>query len=199
LLRQIGVPFEIVAVDDSEPELNISGVTPARLAEDIAHRKMRAVAESHPGRLVLAADTLVVIGDTILGKPATASEAEEMLLRLSGKTHQVVTGVALGCYQELEVRSLVKHALTEVTFAGIEPETIRAYVATGEPMDKAGAYGIQGKAACFVEQIKGCYANVVGLPLQLVARMLEEFGLSLAGIWSDVGSRASPRIVWGDD
>jgi septum formation protein len=144
---------------------------------------MEAVARRRPGRLVLAADTLVVIGGKGLGKPVDAAEAADMLMELSGRTHSVLTGVALGGAMEGQARCRVDHAHTWVTFRQFSREVAEAYVATGEPMDKAGAYGIQGKGACLVDRIEGCYFNVVGLPVSLVTRMLAEFGVDIPRCW----------------
>ena len=121
---------------------------------------------------VIAADTVVVIDKEILGKPKNAAEAKAMLRHLSGRTHQVMTGVAM----QYAGRLLSDVCVTDVTFRKLSTEEIEAYVATGEPLDKAGAYGIQGRGAVFVEKIVGCYNNVVGLPLTLVYLMLEQIG-----------------------
>lgn len=124
----------------------------------------------HPAdTLVLGADTTVTLDGEILGKPADAEDAKRMLAALSGRTHRVITGVAVVSAQRTEVAA----EITAVRFRALSAEEIAAYVATGEPMDKAGAYGIQGLAAKWVPRIEGCYFNVVGLPLALVATMLE--------------------------
>ncbi len=121
------------------------------------------------GQSVLGADTTVTLDSAILGKPADAEDAARMLRLLSGRTHRVITGVALVTAQGTEVAAEV----TAVRFLTLSEEEIAAYVATGEPMDKAGAYGIQGRAARWIPRIEGCYFNVVGLPLALVSSMLE--------------------------
>jgi septum formation protein len=126
------------------------------------------------GQSVLGADTTVTLDSAILGKPADAEDAARMLRLLSGRTHRVITGVALVTAQGTEVAAEV----TAVRFLTLSDEEIRAYVATGEPMDKAGAYGIQGRAARWIPRIEGCYFNVVGLPLALVSSLLESAGLA---------------------
>ena len=169
LLAAAGVPFDVDTADvDETPH---DGEAPLDYVRRLAEAKARAVAVRHPARLVLGADTTVVVDGTILGKPVDAADAGDMLRRLSGRSHQVLTGVALvrdGRTVEVDV------AVTEVWFAPMTEADIDAYVATGEPMDKAGAYGIQGRAACFVTRIDGSYSNVVGLPVALVHRWLRD-------------------------
>ena len=137
------------------------GEDPARAARRLARTKASEVHARRPGSLVLAADTVVAVGDRILGKPKSPAEAEEMLALLSGRSHRVITGVCLLGPD----RDETFHVSTEVVFRALSAEEIRAYVASGEPMDKAGAYAIQGGAAGFVREIHGSYTNVVGLPL----------------------------------
>lgn len=122
---------------------------------------------------VIAADTIVVIDNVILGKPQDAAAAKAMLQRLSGRTHQVMTGVAV----RYKGQQLSKVCITDVSFRQLTAEEIDAYIATGEPMDKAGAYGIQGRGAVLVEKINGCYNNVVGLPLSLLYLMMQRLGV----------------------
>lgn len=172
LLEQIGLSFTVRSsdVDESvEP-----GLSPAAMVEQLSLRKGQAVAGSvGPDSLVLAADTVVALGDTILGKPQDRAQAVSMLTSLSGKTHQVYTGVTLlggG-------RRVTEHETTAVTFRSLSREEIVAYVDTGEPMDKAGAYGIQGYGALLVERLEGDYFNVMGLPLCRLGRMLAAFGV----------------------
>ena len=185
LLRQMGIWFEVIVSDEVEPEFDSSCGSPARFAERTARLKMDSVAARFEGRLILAADTLVVVDNVVLGKPGDAMEAEEMLFALAGRTHEVVTGVAVGCVGNEGSLSVVNHASTRVTFAPLDAATVRAYIATGEPMDKAGAYGIQGKGACLVSHIEGCHFNVVGLPIRLVTDMLEHFRITPARIWAN--------------
>ena len=122
---------------------------------------------------IIAADTIVVIDNVILGKPQDAAAAKAMLQCLSGRTHQVITGVAV----RYKGQQLSKVCVTDVSFRQLTAEEIDAYIATGEPMDKAGAYGIQGRGAVLVEKINGCYNNVVGLPLSLLYLMMQRLGV----------------------
>ena len=122
---------------------------------------------------VIAADTIVVIDNVILGKPQDAAAAKAMLQRLSGRTHQVMTGVAVS----YKGQKMSEVCVTDVSFRQLTAEEIDAYIATGEPMDKAGAYGIQGRGAVLVEKINGCYNNVVGLPLTMLHEMFRQLGV----------------------
>lgn len=170
LLRQVGLSF---IVDPSDVDEHIADPrSPGDLVEQLALRKARAVAERHPDAPVLGADTIVVIDGEVLGKPADQQGAVAMLERLSGRTHQVMTGVAI----VQQGRALVSHEETAVRFAPLTREQIEWYVKTGEPMDKAGAYGIQGYAAALIEAISGDYFNVVGLPLFRTVKMLSQIG-----------------------
>jgi septum formation protein len=151
---------------------------PPALARSLAEEKARAVAAQVEDGLVIGADTIVVVDSRVLGKPTDAADAAAMLRLLSGRTHQVITGVAVADRQGGQETALeVEHAVTDVTFLPWTEEDIAAYVATGEPLDKAGAYAIQGYASVLVAGISGCYFNVVGLPLALVARMLRDRGV----------------------
>ena len=140
------------------------------------------MADDHPEALVLGADTLVCVGGRCLGKPADAAEARAMLEALSGRTHTVVTGVAL-VGREMGLSATV-HEATNVTFRRLSEREIAGYAASDEPADKAGAYAVQGKAGLFVERVDGDYDNVVGLPLKTVARLLEAAGVEL---WPKTG------------
>lgn len=172
LLEQIGLTFVVRSSDVDE---SVSpGLTPAQVVESLSARKGEAVAaEAAPGDLVLSADTVVALDGAILGKPRDRAEAEAMLTALSGRTHQVYTGVTL----LQDGRRLTEHEATAVTFRPLSPEEIAAYVSTGEPMDKAGAYGIQGLGALLVERLEGDYFNVMGLPLCRLGEMLAQFGV----------------------
>ena len=139
-------------------------------AQDVARRVT-------PGSLVIGADTIVFSQTGILGKPQSNEEAFVMLKQLSGKTHEVLTGVAI--VEAFSEKSLRSHEKTEVKFRDITDEEIKAYIATGETCDKAGSYGIQGLGAIFVEKINGCYFNVVGLPVSKVWSMLRSFGVEV--------------------
>ena len=172
LLEQIGLTF---AVRSSDVDESVSpGLTPAQVVESLSARKGEAVAaEAAPGDLVHSADTVVALDGAILGKPRDRAEAEAMLTALSGRTHQVYTGVTL----LQDGRRLTEHEVTAVTFRPLSPEEIAAYVSTGEPMDKAGAYGIQGLGALLVGRLEGDYFNVMGLPLCRLGEMLAQFGV----------------------
>jgi septum formation protein len=150
-------------------------------AQDTARRQAEAKAEiasrSHPDAVVIAADTIVVAGDRFLGKPHDGGEAREMLRLLSGQRHHVVTGIAV-VHGRKNLR-LEDSAVTAVWFRELEDDEIARYVETREPLDKAGAYGIQGKAAVFVERLDGDYFNVVGLPLVKLAGLLERAGVRI--------------------
>jgi len=169
LLAAAGIDFTVRVADIDE--------TP-RDAEDPLHYVLRTAREkalavdADFGEIVLAADTTVVVDGGILGKPADAADAERMLRLLSNRRHEVLTGICLRCGEETRVDS----ASTGVWFDALSEADIRWYVESGEPMDKAGAYGIQGLASRFISRIEGSYTNVVGLPMALVCARLREFG-----------------------
>lgn len=166
LLALLGRPFEVVVADVDETVL--AGESPAAAAERLARAKATAVARvgARAGAVTIGADTIVVLDDEILGKPHDAAEAASMLRALSGRAHDVLTGVAV-VDAAGDIASFVTR--TEVTFVELSAAQIDAYVATGDPLDKAGAYGIQGPAGAFVAEIHGSYHNVVGLPLAQLA------------------------------
>ncbi len=177
LLRAIGLDFQ-VAVSDVE-EVFPQGRPAEQVACDLALAKARSVAKGRLCDVVLGADTLVVIGDgqreEILGKPANAEEAAAMLGSLSGRSHRVITGVAVVWHHDFvasDERFRVEAVTTRVAFKALSQEDIGEYVASGEPMDKAGAYAIQGGASRFVERVEGDYYNVVGLSLDATIRLL---------------------------
>jgi len=179
LLGNAGISFTVQAADINETPL--AGESPQDCAERLAREKALAVFQSHPQQWVLGADTIVVIDGVILGKPYDAEDAARMLRMLSGRTHTVITGVCLvgpGASGQWSVASeaeaLTGSETTLVTFSQLSDDEIRNYVATGEPMDKAGAYAIQGIASRWIPRIEGDYSNVVGLPVALVYRMLRE-------------------------
>lgn len=153
------------------------GELPRKAAERIARRKAEAIASDLEQGLVLAADTIVLCAGEILGKPRSVDEACRMLSCLSGKSHEVITAVCLKDVNRIE--SEVVSEVTRVYFRNLCPGEIQAYVNSGEAMDKAGAYGIQGMGAVFVERIDGCYFNVVGLPIRRVYEMLSRQGINL--------------------
>lgn len=174
LLSGLGIDYEIIIPDVDEESVVAS--SPAALAEARALLKAQAAANMIDDGIAIGADTIVVCDGHVLGKPRDEADAVHLLETLSGRTHVVITGVSV-C--QAGGASLVERAETEVTFRPLEREEIERYVATGEPMDKAGAYGIQGKGALLVEQIVGDYFNVVGLPLTLLASMLRTFDVRL--------------------
>jgi septum formation protein len=172
ILRAVGWPFETLKVDIDETPL--PSEDPATYVERLAREKAEAVARlAEGGRVVLGADTTVVVEGCMLAKPLDEADARDMLRRLSGRWHEVLTGVALIRAGE-EPQSVVAHQTTRVRFAALSEAEISWYAATGEPMDKAGAYAVQGRAALFIEQIEGEYCNIVGLPVRLVYRLARE-------------------------
>ena len=170
LLRQLGL---CPGVQPSEADEHSSERDPARFVQELARRKAGLVAATEAaGTLVIGADTVVVRDGCILGKPKDRADAVTMLKSLSGRAHEVYTGVALVIARES--RQAIFAAETRVYIAPMTEDEIQAYVDSGEPMDKAGAYGIQGRFACFVEKIEGEYSNVVGLPLAALRSAYKE-------------------------
>lgn len=173
LLRQAGIAFSAQPSDIAEQAR--AGEAPQAYAERLAREKALAVARQQPGDFVLGADTIVVADGQILGKPRDQADAMRMLRLLSGRTHEVITGVCLmGSSPAFED---TRSNLTLVTMTDLSEEEVRSYVRAGEPADKAGAYAIQGWASRWIPRIQGDYSNVVGLPVALVWRMLREHGV----------------------
>lgn len=170
LLEQMGLTFRVQPADVDETVL--TGESAEHYVERLSCEKARRVASQNPDCLVLGSDTSVVLDGDVLGKPASAAEAHAMLTRLSGQTHQVMTAVALAQGERCQSRLVI----TLVSFRLLSEPEIRAYVASGEPMDKAGSYGIQGLGGIFVRELEGSYSAVVGLPLQDTAGLLAEAG-----------------------
>jgi septum formation protein len=166
LLEMLGIPIRVVS--PNIPEVRRPVETPIDYVERLAREKALWV----PGSLVLGADTTVIVRDQVLEKPTDSSDALGMLRKLQGRTHQVVTSVALVADGALHQAT----DITNVTFRRLDDGMLEAYVATGEPMDKAGAYGIQGYGAALVERIDGDFFSVMGLPLRLVLSLLEQAG-----------------------
>ena len=169
LLSLLGVPFEVIPSQAEENDVSGSGRERVRV---LARRKGEEVFARLPGRAVLAADTLVCVENEVLGKPADEADAARMIRLLSGKSHWVYTGVCL-LLPDGSVREEV--CGTEVCFAELEEEEILRYAASGEPLDKAGAYGIQGGAGKFVSRLDGSFENVMGFPVDTVDEMLKDF------------------------
>ncbi len=190
LLTQWGVTCELLLPDASEDAEALEAVRPSeaprRYVQRVTHLKLLAALQrlqtrGLPPAPVLCADTTVALDSTILGKPATADEARCMLAQLSGRTHRVFTAVAVGVVQKREHKPVVFRAVSasKVTFSELSTDVIDRYVATGEPMGKAGAYGIQGLAALWTSRIDGSYSGIVGLPAFETANVLRQAGLVL--------------------
>lgn len=169
LMRLLDIPFDIQAkeVDESFDQ----SLTPAEVVQFLAQKKAKIIAEVNSEAIVIGSDTVVVFGNEIIGKPTGTENAIEILQKLSGKTHHVYTGVAIlkGEY------TAVFYEVTDVTFYALTREEIEWYVNTGEPLDKAGAYGIQGYGSTLVEKINGDYFSIVGLPVAKLKRKLKDF------------------------
>lgn len=180
LLARLGLPFVVETSD--EPEDADPSLPPERLVMELAERKARAVAARHPGSLpgevlVLGGDTVVALYGDVLGKPGDANEAAGMLSRLSGRSHEVWTGIAI---VDAATGRIERHAVpTVIRFRDLADDEIAAYAASGEGFDKAGGYAIQSGAAGFVAAIYGCWTNVVGLPLCEIGELLRRFGVAI--------------------
>jgi nucleoside triphosphate pyrophosphatase len=170
ILTALGVAFDVQPADIDEAVQ--PGEAPLDYVRRLAASKAGAVAAAQPGRVVVAADTTVVIDGEILGKPAGIDEARAMARRLAGRTHQVLTGIAVAAGGAV----LVDVETTHVTFSVLSDDLIEWYVAQSEPYDKAGGYALQGAAAAFVERVDGNVANVIGLPVPLLLRLATEIG-----------------------
>ena len=171
LLRNAGIAF--VAHPTHIPEIPNKDEAPRAFAERMAREKALAAFDTQPEDFVLGADTIVVVDAEILGKPRNSADGARMLRLLSGRTHEVVTGVCLLGRGFEDVRS----ETTTVTMNTLSEDDIQSYISSGEPMDKAGAYAIQGRASRWISRIEGDYFNVVGLPVSLVYRMMQEHGV----------------------
>jgi septum formation protein len=171
LLTLVGIAHEVMPADVDESVH--AGEAPSAYVERVARDKAGVIAARHPAAVVVGADTTVVLDDAILAKPEGPADAERMIAMLSGRTHDVHTGIAVA--RGAETRSAVERVA--VTFRSLTAQEIRAYVATGEPMDKAGAYGIQGYGATIVERIDGDYFSVMGLGLRRLVALLGQLGV----------------------
>lgn len=178
LIGTLGMPT--VACPSEVDETTPADWPPDRIVKELAYRKARAVHNQLRGRqtepaIVIGCDTIVAVDGDILGKPSDEEDAYRMLSRLSGRMHDVFTGVC--CIGMTDGTTVVDYRRTSVFMRTLTEEQIRRYVASGEPMDKAGSYGIQGLGSVLVDRIEGCYFTVVGLPLSLLATQLETFGI----------------------
>ena len=184
LLEQLGVAYELLLPDDSEdaealevvlpneaPRAYVQRVTHLKLDAALARMKQRKL----PAAPVLCSDTTVALGKEILGKPESAQDAQRMLRTLSGQTHRVLTAVALGTARQREQALSVSN----VRFAAMTPAQIKSYADSGEPMGKAGAYAVQGRAAAYIEHISGSYSGIMGLPMFETAQLLRAFGFKV--------------------
>lgn len=175
LLEQMGLKFDVIVsnIEEESPQ----GLAPEEISMELAYNKAMNVAlQINEPAIVIGADTLVV-KDRILGKPKDEEDARQMLRMLQGQTHQVITGLALVNPWTGKVQKGYEKTLVEM--AALTLQEIECYIKTGEPMDKAGGYGIQGLAGIFISRIEGCYFNVVGLPIHLLWKMLKEFGVNV--------------------
>jgi septum formation protein len=191
LLRMLALDFEIMPADIDERYLRHEA--PPAHAQRLAREKALVIAEAHADALVVGSDTVVVIDRLVLGKPKSADDAVAMLMRLQGRTHRVATGIAVAFGAECSAET----EIVRVKFRAFDERTAREYVATGEPMDKAGAYGIQGFGASLVEWVHGDYFAVMGLPVQRMIRMFEQLGwhYNFGGVLAEGNSGHRP----GDD
>lgn len=175
LLEQGGIPFTVIP---SQAEEKITTEQPGQAVEELSYLKCNDIYEKSLGDiLVIGADTVVASEGKILGKPSSQKDAVKMLQSLQGREHEVYTGVTIMAREGNENRKKTFHEKTKVVFYPMSDEEIRSYVNTGEPMDKAGAYGIQGKSAVFIKEISGDYNNVVGLPLARLYQELKNMGI----------------------
>jgi septum formation protein len=190
LITRLGIPFEVQASNVPERDAR-RGENPASYALELAVQKAQAVARVRPGDTIVAADTVVHLDGLLLGKPENAAAAVQMLSLLAGRTHGVTTGVVVVCGDEEHAEA----ETTAVTMGSPGVDALRAYAETGEPLDKAGGYGIQGLGGQLVVDIVGCYENVVGFPLGLVARLLDLCGQQVP-VSGGLCTHFGPRHPW---
>ena len=176
LLQRLHIPFDVILPNVDESTI-ISDGSPETYCTALAELKANDITQHYPNELVIGADTIVVLGDEILGKPHDKAAAEYMLQTLSGKTHQVYTGVCLK-WTEQNIHHLFAE-ITSVTFRDLDKKDIDHYIESCPPYDKAGAYGIQDWSAVFVKEIRGCYDNVVGFPISRFYQELKKLGINL--------------------
>ena len=177
ILEQVGLKFSIVASDFDETKIKFK--TPQEMVKKLSFEKAKIVAAKHPKAVIIGADTTVIFKKEIIGKPKSKQDAIRILKLLSGNTHKIVTGFTV-----MEgKKSITGHVVSKAKFKKLSEQEIKAYVATNEPMDKAGGYGIQDKGGLFIEKIEGDYFNVVGLPIFAVSKALKEFGVEITKNW----------------
>lgn len=184
MLKRLGITFDTMPSDiDESTDLT----DPAEVVEFLAQAKAKHIVErlkASPGEddetLVLGADTVVVLANDILGKPTSREHAYQMLMRMSGRHHRVFTGVCL--INAKTGQQYKDHEISSVYFRSLDSAEVRAYAKTEEPMDKAGAYALQGAASVFVDKVDGCYSNIIGLPMPLTVKMLRDAGLKVLGL-----------------
>jgi len=175
LLEKLGLQFEVIPGNEEE-NIDVT-IAPHKLAQELSYKKSRAVADKNKNALVIAADTFIVFQGKVMGKPLTDSEAYAMLKTLNGKSHKVITGFTI---IDTENGKTLSHSVeTKIYMKSLSPAEIDNYVKSREPLDKAGAYAIQGLGAVIIEKIAGDYSNVVGLPLNALSESLREFGIHI--------------------
>ena len=170
LLEQVGLHFEQIP---SHIEENFNGMQPIDFVLHYSKKKAEEIQKIYPDSVIIGADTIVVLDNMILGKPQNDEDAFQILKKLSGKCHEVLTGVSI-LFHDSQIYDIAK---TKVYFSPISDEDIKEYISTGEPMDKAGAYGIQGYGSQFIDKIDGCYFNVMGFPIPLFYEMIKKVTL----------------------
>lgn len=179
LLESIKLNFEVVVSEFNEE--TVKEKNPQRLVEDVSRQKAKVVAEKNKNAIIIAADTIVVLDREIIGKPISVKNAKEILQKLSNSKHLVITGFTV--LDSKTKKSVTKSVISKVFFKNLTKKEINAYIKTGEPMDKAGAYGVQDRAGAFIEKIEGDFFNVVGLPIFSVCKTLLEFDINIISHW----------------
>lgn len=177
ILEQVGLKFTVVVSDFDETRIKFK--TPQEMVKKLSLEKARIIAAKNPNVIIIGADTTVIYKNEIIGKPTSKQDAVRILKLLSGKVHEVVTGFTVVGGK----KSITKAVTSRVKFKQLSEAEIKAYVETGEPMDKAGGYGIQDKGGVFIENIQGDYFNIVGLPIFAVSEVLKQFGVEITKGW----------------
>lgn len=177
VLEQIGLKFTVQVSDFDEASITFK--TPVEMVEKLSLEKAKIIAKRNPDAVIIGADTTIVCKGEIIGKPKSIKDAVRILKLLSGNIHTVITGFTIISGN----KSITKHVTSKVKFKKLSEAEIKAYVATGEPMDKAGGYGIQDKAGVLIESVNGDYFNVVGLPIAVVSEVLKDFGVEIIKNW----------------